>query len=71
MNNKELSDKLDMIALGNGWSGEALYIAEHHPVVTFNDRIVIRRYQHGINSGTDHCRLQDIARYIRESEPLE
>ena len=67
MNNHELADKLVMIAMNNGWSGDALYAAEHHAVTTFNDRIVIRRYQHGINRGTDHVRLQEISMYIREA----
>lgn len=65
MNNRELASKLDMIALGNGWSGEALYDAERHPAASFGDRIVIRRFQHGIAKGVDHIALQDIAIKIR------
>lgn len=67
MNNHDLAEKLDMIAMNQGWSGDALYYAERHAVTTFNDRIVIRRYQHGINRGTDHVRLQEIAMYIRDA----
>lgn len=67
MDNQELADNLDMIAMNNGWSGDALLAAERHSVTTFNDRILIRRYQHGINRGTDHVRLQEIAIYIREA----
>lgn len=65
--NASIADGLDNVAAGQVWDGEALYLAEQHPAATFTDRIVIRRYQHGIARGTDHVTLQRIAANIREA----
>lgn len=61
MNNKELAKKLRAIAMEGVWSGEALHDAEHHPAANFSDRMVIRRFQHGIAKVRDGYRLCYIA----------
>lgn len=67
MENKVLADMLDNIALSKSWHGDALVAAAEHDAVTFYDRIVIRRYQHGIAKATDHISLQEIAMKIRNA----
>jgi hypothetical protein len=62
-----IADGLDDVALGRRWDGEALDLATQHAAVSFTDRMVVRRYQHGIARGMDHCTLQRIAMAIRES----
>lgn len=64
MNNRELAAKLRAITMEGVWSGDALHDAEHHPAATFSDRIVIRRYQHGIAKAGDGYRLCRIADQI-------
>lgn len=64
----KLSDKLDAIAAGSGFSGEALYSAyESETITTANDRRMLARYMYGCELAADRFRLQDLAINFREA----
>ena len=65
---KTLADKLDDIALGNNYDSQALLQAKQHTVTTSNDKLLIDRFLFGNTDCTDHCKLQQIAIYIRDWE---
>ena len=64
---KNLANRLDGIALGNFYDGEALRIAyELEKIITHNDRQVLSRYMHGSETQEDRFKLQQICINLRE-----
>lgn len=62
----KIADELDETALGKKYNGNALYVARDLPCVTNNDVDVLNRFLWSNTIETDHCKLQQIAIYIRE-----
>jgi hypothetical protein len=66
----KLSDKLNAIAAGSRFYGEALWTAyESEKVTTEKDKHTISRYMHGSELMSDYFDLQDLAiRFAQEGE---
>lgn len=63
----KLSDKLDAIAAGSSFFGDALYAAyESETITTANDRQMLARYLYGAELTSDRFRLQELAMHFRE-----
>lgn len=58
--------ELERTAVGDGFHGNALRVAKDIPGLTNEDRALLDRYATGINGGTDHVALQDLALRIDE-----
>lgn len=65
MTNDKLADALDAVALGRYYDGVALALATAHPCLTPEDSRLVLRYTIGLQHGTDHVSLQDLAIRIR------
>ena len=63
-NNKRIAWELERTAMGDGYYGNALYVAMDMAQTTQTDREVLHRYMHGSNLKTDHVKLQDLAMRI-------
>jgi hypothetical protein len=58
----KLSDKLNAIAFGSCFYGEALRLAYKSETITTNkDKYMLSRYMHGAELTTDWFRLQELA----------
>ena len=67
-NNRIIAKELTRTALGNGYYGNALYVAKDIPGLTEDERWVILRYLHGNQKVSDQLALQDIANKILKKE---
>jgi hypothetical protein len=65
-NGQRIAWELDRTALGEAFFGNALRVAKDVPCLTAEDRAVLDRFATGTNSKTDHIKLQDIARRVRQ-----
>jgi hypothetical protein len=61
---KQIARELIATALGKAYYGNALYVAQDIPGLTYEERCVICRYLEGVNHGLDHVELQNIANKI-------
>jgi len=57
----KIASELIATALGEAYYGNALYVAMDFPVLTADDKSVIRRWLNGKPWNTDHINLQQIA----------
>jgi hypothetical protein len=60
-NPKRIGWELERTALGDGYYGSAIRAAMDFDCVTPVDMTVLQRYAAGVQKGTDHIRLQEIA----------
>lgn len=65
---ERLAQKLDQIAQGYAFYGEALRAAKKLPFVTADEWVVLTRYQLGVQRSTDHTALMTIAIRAREEK---
>lgn len=68
-NLKRIGWELERTAMGDGYYGNALYVALDIPGVTEKDRQLLHRYLTGGEMKTDHIALQDLAMRIYKMEP--
>jgi hypothetical protein len=68
-NAKRIAWELERTAMGDGYYGNALYVAMDMPQTTKNDREMLHRYMCGSNLKTDHVKLQDLAMRIYTTPP--
>lgn len=68
-NNKRIAWELERTAMGDGYYGNALYVAMDMAQTTQTDREMLHRYLHGSNLTTDHVKLQDLAMRIYTAPP--
>ena len=66
--NEQIAKKLTKTALGDGYYGNALYVAKDIPGLTGDERWVVLRYLHGVQKVSDQLALQDIANKISKME---
>ena len=64
----QLAFDLTLIALNESYIESSLHAAANHPVCTKNDTQMLRRYWNGMQTGTDHVRLQELANEIEKYE---
>lgn len=62
----KLHNKLQAIAQGESFYGQALYDALEHPITTKNDKSMLMRYLYGSELTNDRMRLQDLSICIQE-----
>ena len=67
----QLHDKLQAVAQGDSFYGEALYEALEHPLTTKNDKSMLMRYLYGSELTSDRMRLQELAIYIQEYDKAQ
>lgn len=60
-NAAQIARELESTAIGACYYGNALRVAKDIPGLTADDRALLDRYASGINTGTDHVALQDLA----------
>jgi hypothetical protein len=65
---KQIAKELEKTASGQAYYGNALYVSLDFPFLTLEEKHVLKRYLKGMQKGTDHITLQDIANKIRISE---
>ncbi len=63
----KLSDKLNAIAAGSAFYGEALRAAYETETVSEKDKQILSRYMHGSELSSDRFRLQDLAIKLLEA----
>ncbi len=61
----ELADKLDAVASGNGYHGQALLDALGLDTLTLENKQMLRRYLYGADTGTDRFDLHGLAITLR------
>lgn len=65
---KMIAHQLDETALGHAHHGNALRVAKDFACLNSLDRHCLDAWANGIQNGTDHVRLQLVAKKIREHE---
>ena len=61
----ELADKLDALASGNGYHGQALLDALGLDTLTLENKQMLRRYLYGAHTGNDMHDLHGLAITLR------
>ncbi len=61
-----IAAELDATATGRAYHGNALRVAKDIPGVNDQERALLDRWATGIQDGTDHVALQDLANNIRK-----
>ncbi len=64
----ELADKLDDLASGNGYHGQAILDALGLDTLTMENKQMLRRYLYGADTGTDRFDLHGLAITLRGME---
>ena len=64
----ELADKLDDLAAGNGYHGQAILDALGLDTLTMENKQMLRRYLYGADTGTDRFDLHGLAITLRGME---
>lgn len=70
-NAKQIAWEIERTAMGDGYWGNALYVAKGLPSANAEDRALLDRYLTGAQTGRDRFALQDLAIKIYYSDDTQ